>query len=128
MQTAITHVSRGGLTPRAVVEALFRQRHLFFWTASIILAATVLATVLKHKQYSSEMKFLVQNTRGNVVITPERTTSANVASDVSETQVNSELEILHSHDVLDPVADPDWPKVPVDQRSPSDIRRHEKLI
>jgi uncharacterized protein involved in exopolysaccharide biosynthesis len=128
MQTAITHVSRGGLTPRAVVEALFRQRHLFFWTASIILAATVLATVLKHKQYSSEMKFLVLNTRGNVVITPGRTSSANVASDVSETQVNSELEILHSHDVLDTAADPGWAHVPQSQRTPAAIRQHEGLI
>jgi uncharacterized protein involved in exopolysaccharide biosynthesis len=128
MQTAITNVSKGGLTPRAVVEALFRQKQLFFWMASLILVATVLATFLKHRQYSSEMKFLVLNSRGNVVITPGRTTSANVASDVSETQVNSELEILHSHDVLDPVADPDWARVPENQRTPVAIRRHERRI
>jgi uncharacterized protein involved in exopolysaccharide biosynthesis len=128
MQTAIANVPRGNLTSRAAVEALFRQKRLFLYIAGAILLTTAIFTVLKHKQYRSEMKFLVQNTRGNVVITPERTTSANVASDVSETQVNSELEILHSHDVLDPAADPDWSKVPVEQRSPSDIRRHEKLI
>src|ERR1700730_8270419 len=128
MQTAITNVSKGGLTPRAVVEALFRQKQIFFCTASIILAATLLATLLKHKQYSSEMKFLVLNTRGNVVITPGRTSSANVASDVSETQVNSELEILHSHDVLDTAADPGWARVPRSQRPPAAIRQHEGLI
>jgi len=128
MQTAITNVSRGGLTPRAVVEALFRQKRLFAWTVSTILVATLFATLLKHKQYSSEMKFLVLNTRGNVVITPGRTTSANVANDVSETQVNSELEILHSHDVLDAVADPDWARIPENQRTPVAIRQHEKLI
>jgi uncharacterized protein involved in exopolysaccharide biosynthesis len=126
MQTAI--VPRGNLTSRVAVEALFRQKRLFFYIAASILLATAFLTLVKHKQYRSEMKFLVQNTRGNVVITPERTTPANVASDVSETQVNSELEILHSHDVLDPVADPGWPRVPVEQRSPSDIHQHEKLI
>ena len=51
-----------------------------------------------------------------------------MASDVSETQVNSELEILHSHDVLDPVADPEWTRVPESQRTPATIRQHEKLI
>jgi uncharacterized protein involved in exopolysaccharide biosynthesis len=128
MQTAMMNVSRGSLTPRAGVEALFRQRSLFFWVSLSVLLATGLVTVLKHKQYSSQMKFLVQNTRGNVVITPERTTPTNVLSDVSETQVNSELEILHSHDVLDPVADPDWVKLPEAQRTPAATRRHEKLI
>src|SRR5450755_2004098 len=123
MQTAIANVPRGNLTSRAAVEALFRQKRLFLYIAGAILLTTAIFTVLKHKQYRSEMKFLVQNTRGNVVITPERT---NVASDVSETQVNSALEILHSLDGLDPAAGPDWSKVPVGQRSPSGIRRHEK--
>jgi uncharacterized protein involved in exopolysaccharide biosynthesis len=128
MQTAITNVPRGNLTPRAGVEALFRQRHLFVWITFSVLLITGLATFLRHKQYSSQMKFLVQNTRGNVVITAEKTTPTNVASDVSETQVNSELEILHSHDVLDAVADPDWAALPESQRTAAAIRQHEKLI
>ena len=49
-------------------------------------------------------------------------------SDVSETQVNSELEILHSHDVLDPVADPEWPTQSGAQRDSGATRKHEKLI
>lgn len=128
MQTAITTVSRGSLTPRAGLEALFRQRRLFLWVAVAVLLITGLATLAKHRQYSSEMKFLVQNNRGSVVITPEKTTPTTVVSDVSETQVNSELEILHSHDVLDPVADPEWAKLPEAQRNAGATRRHEKLI
>jgi succinoglycan biosynthesis transport protein ExoP len=42
--------------------------------------------------------------------------------------VNSELEILRSHDVLDPVADPAWEKLPANQRDASAIRRHEALL
>src|SRR6266480_1144678 len=102
MQTAIANMPRGNLTPRAGVEALFRQKTLFFWMVFVVLVATGLVTVLKHRQYTSQMKFLVQNTRGNVVITPDKTTQTSGASDVSETQVNSELELLHSHDVIDP--------------------------
>ncbi len=90
--------------------------------------ATLVLTFTKHKQYASEMKLLVQNTRGNVVISAERTTSPNMATDVTETQVNSELEILHSHDVVDPVADPTWASVPDDQRTLAAIRHHEKLV
>src|SRR5450432_4216625 len=128
MQTAITNVSKGNLTPRASVEAVFRQQRLFWWIALTVVLVTGVTTVLKHRQYASEMKFLVQNTRGNVVITAERTTPTNVVSDVTETQVNSELEILHSHDVLDPVADPDWAKLPEAQRTAIATREHEKLI
>jgi len=127
MQTAITTASRGNLTPRAGVEALFRQRQLFLWVVFIVLFATGLLTILKHRTYTSQMKFLVQNTRGNVVISAEKT-QANVASDVSETQVNSEVELLHSHDVVDPVADPEWATLSEKQRSPAATKRHEQLI
>ena len=34
-----------------------------------------------------------------------------LSSEVTEGEVNSELEILRSHDVLDPVADPTWGKI-----------------
>jgi uncharacterized protein involved in exopolysaccharide biosynthesis len=128
MQTAITHVARGNLTPRAGLEAMFRQRRLFAIVACTVFLLSALATLVRPRQYSSEMKFLVQNNRGNVVITPEKTTATTVVSDVNETQVNSELEILHSHDVLDPVADPGWSQFPEARRDLAALRNHEKLI
>jgi uncharacterized protein involved in exopolysaccharide biosynthesis len=128
METTLATVSRGTLTPRAGVEGFFRQRRLFAWVVLAILFVTALVTLLKPREYSSEMKFLIQNTRGNVVITPERTSASNAMTDVSETQVNSELEILHSHDVVDPVADPDWAKIPGSERTYEAVRRHEKKI
>ena len=127
MRTAIT-ISKVGLTPRTGVEAFFRRKQLFLWIVLTVVVATLLVTVFKPKQYSSEMKLLVQNTRGNVVITPERTTPSNVISDVSETQVNSELELLHSRDVVEPVADPGWTQIPAAERTPKAVRTHEKLI
>jgi uncharacterized protein involved in exopolysaccharide biosynthesis len=127
MQTALV-VSRPRVTPRVGVEAFFRRKRAFFWTVAITLFAAVLVTIFTPRRYASEMKFLVQNTRGNVVVTSERTNSAGAASDVTETQVNSELEILHSHDVVDPIADPEWAKSSADQRTPRMIRRHQKLL
>jgi uncharacterized protein involved in exopolysaccharide biosynthesis len=93
-----------------------------------VVLVTFLVTLLTPKQYSSEMQFLVQNARGNVVVTPERTSSSDMVSGVTEEQVNSELVILHSHDVADPVADPQWASLPESERTPTAIRQHEKLL
>jgi uncharacterized protein involved in exopolysaccharide biosynthesis len=128
MQTTLTTIPRGGLTARAGVEAFFRRRRLFSWVVLAILLITALVTLLKPREYVSEMKFLIQNNRGNVVITPERTAATNAVGDVTEAQVNSELEILHSHDVIDPVADADWSKTPGSEPSIDEIRKHEKRL
>jgi uncharacterized protein involved in exopolysaccharide biosynthesis len=116
------------LSLRVAIEALFRQKLLFASVATTVILMAIAASVLLPRQYMSEMKFLVQNARGNVVVTPEKTNPQNVASDVTETQVNSELEILRSHDVVDPVADPGWDKIPVNQQSPALVRHHEALL
>ncbi len=116
------------LSLRSATEALFRQKHLFLGAAGMVMFMALVASVLMPRQYASEMKFLVQNARGNVVVTPQRTNPQNVVSEVTETEVNSELEILRSHDVLDPVADPGWIKVPMSQQTPASIRQHEGLV
>ena len=134
MQTGLVktgHVFDAGTTNlslRIAIEALFRQKRLFLRVAATIMFLAIVISVVMPKQYVSEMKFLVQNARSNVVVTPEKTNPQNVASDVTETQVNSELEMLRSHDVLDPVADPAWDKIPVAQRDPDSIRQHEGLL
>lgn len=126
MQTN-TEIVTASTTPAAsaAVESFFRRRRLFLWTVLAIFVVTLGVTFLTRKQYSSDMKFLVQNTRENVLLTPERTAPSNLMTDVTETQVNSELEILHSRDVLDPVADPTWEQTPEADRSPQRIRQHE---
>src|SRR5579863_11421 len=113
---------------RLATEGFFRQRHLFWGIVGMVLLATIAATFLMPKRYLSEMKFLVQNGRENVVVTAERTNPPNVVSDVTEEQVNSELEILHSHDVIDPIADPGWASLTPDQQTPDAWRKHEKLL
>ena len=119
---------RSQASVRIAVEAFFRQWKLFFAASMAVLAITLLVTLVTHKEYRSEMKFLVQNARENVVVTPERTNPSNVVSDVTEAQVNSELEILHSHDVIDQIADPGWASVPLSQRSSSMVHHHEALL
>jgi uncharacterized protein involved in exopolysaccharide biosynthesis len=128
VQRSITTVPSSSLTPRVGIEAFFRHKKLFFWVASLTLLLTVLVTFSTRKQYLSEMKFIVQNTRGNVMITPEKTNSTSVVNDVTEAQVNSEVELLHSHDVLDPIADPEWVAIPESQRTAAQVNHHEKLL
>jgi uncharacterized protein involved in exopolysaccharide biosynthesis len=113
---------------RSGVEALFRHQRFFLGIGLVVVLATIALTFLPSKQYVSEMKFLVENARGNVVVTPERTTTSNMVTDVTETQVNSEIEILRSHDVLDPVADPTWDQVPANRRDAAANRMHEGRV
>src|SRR5579859_6523049 len=117
-----------GLSVRAGVEALFRQRRLFAIVAGVAFGATVALTLLTPKQYLSQTKFLVQNSRTNVLVTPQRTTAPNVVSGVTEEQVNSEIEILHSRDVLDPIADPGWKDLKPEERTQVANLQHEKIL
>jgi uncharacterized protein involved in exopolysaccharide biosynthesis len=49
------------------------------------------------------MKILVKNTRADVVITPEATNATSGNSEVTETQINSEIALLTSRDLLEQV-------------------------
>jgi uncharacterized protein involved in exopolysaccharide biosynthesis len=58
---------------------------------------------LTPNEYESRMKILVKNTRSDVPITPERTVGSAAApfiNEASENQINSEIELLTSEDLL----------------------------
>jgi uncharacterized protein involved in exopolysaccharide biosynthesis len=112
---------------RDLIETMFRRKAIVFITVPLVLLAVLLWTLFTGKLYQSEMKLLVQNARGNVVISTEKT-SASVSGDVTEEQINSELEVLRSHDVLDIVADPEWDQKPPSQRTPEEIAAHDKRL
>ena len=113
---------------RSGVEAFFRQKRLVGIVAAFVVVLTITLTLLMRRQYVSEMEFLVQNARQNVVVTPERT-NGNFQNEVTETQVNSEIEILRSHDVMDPVADPEWERLRPEQRNDEAAKRqHEARL
>lgn len=87
----------------------FLQPVIRHWklVVSILVAGTGLAallTVVIPARYESRMKFLVNNERADLVITPEKNQTAPVPGEVTETQVNSEIELLKSHDLLERVA------------------------
>jgi uncharacterized protein involved in exopolysaccharide biosynthesis len=113
---------------RSHVAALFRHRHLFLLTSAAIFCMSLALTFLVPSRYTSQMILLVQNARGNYVITPERTTTPAVVSDVSEEQMNSEAEVLNSRDILDGVVDPGWSSTPAYQRTDEQSKAHDKAV
>src|SRR6266702_2900130 len=110
------------VSARTVMEALFRQRRGFLIVFSVVVLLGALYILGSHKKYASEMKLLVQNSRSAEVITAGRVEAPAVVSEVSEEQLNSELEVLQSSDVLDEVVDPGWGRIPPYQRSRAEQR------
>jgi uncharacterized protein involved in exopolysaccharide biosynthesis len=128
LQHGATLTARPSASVRTATEALFRHKRLFLRCVAAVILLAVAFLIFIPREYASEMKILVQNARGNVIVSAERTNPINVVSDVTESQVNSELEILQSRDVLDPVADPGWHGVPLEHRSSSEIDQHEAIL
>ncbi|MEK6279129.1 MAG: Wzz/FepE/Etk N-terminal domain-containing protein [Acidobacteriota bacterium] len=87
---------------RDVVGGVFRHKLLICITFLIVTLGSAAVAFLMPNEYESRMKILVKNTRSDVPITPERSTTAgNVGeNEVSETQINSEIEVLTSDDLL----------------------------
>jgi uncharacterized protein involved in exopolysaccharide biosynthesis len=96
------------LTPVTVLEAGFRHSKMWFWVFGTVALAAIVITALTTKQYQSEMNIIVENSRGTMVITPERTTGASTVSGVTEEQVNSEMEVLRSKEIAEAAIDPEW--------------------
>ncbi|HEY1463590.1 MAG TPA: Wzz/FepE/Etk N-terminal domain-containing protein [Terriglobales bacterium] len=128
LQHGIPARAKPGTSLRAAVEALFRHKKIFMICVGTIGLLVAAFLIFIPREYSSEMKILVQNGRENVVVSAEATSPVNVVSDVTESQVNSELEILQSRDVLEPVADPAWRNTPEEQRNVAELEQHEAAV
>lgn len=88
---------------RDLAGALFRHKALICVTFLTVAIGTGVLTFLMPNEYESRLKILVKNTRSDVPITPERTTGTAgtyFENEVSETQINSEIELLTSDDLL----------------------------
>jgi uncharacterized protein involved in exopolysaccharide biosynthesis len=94
------------ISVRDVVGILFRHKLLICTTFLTVLVGTAVLTLLMPNEYEARMKILVKNTRSDVPITPERTTGTAgtyFENEVSENQINSEIELLTSEDLLNQV-------------------------
>jgi uncharacterized protein involved in exopolysaccharide biosynthesis len=90
-------------TARDLMAMLFRRRRILVFSFFGILLGTILVVIFQPNQYSSEMKILVKRGRLDPVVTPEATTTQPFDSVVTEEELNSEMELVKSRDLLEKV-------------------------
>ncbi len=96
-----TGFASGSISLRDGAGAMFRRRTLVVVTFLTVVLGTLVLTFILPNKYDSRIKILVKNQRVDVAITPEATAGAPaVESEVSENQINSEIELLTGRDLL----------------------------
>jgi uncharacterized protein involved in exopolysaccharide biosynthesis len=90
-------------TLRDIVTPLFRQRKVMLFTFSGLLLSTILGIILLPNHYQAEMKILVKRERLDAAVSPGRDAALTNPGDVTEEELNSEVELLKSRDLLEKV-------------------------
>lgn len=88
---------------RDLAAPLFRHRSLVGVSFVGILLGSALAAFLLPKQYQAEMKILVRRERVDPVVTADKTAVIEPHPEVTEEELQSEVELLKSRDLLEQV-------------------------
>jgi uncharacterized protein involved in exopolysaccharide biosynthesis len=92
------------LSVRDFLTPLFRRRRLLMVTFLCVLAAIILLAALTGPSYSSRMAILVNQERVDPLVSTEATTQVvTTENPVTPEEINSEVELLSSRDVLEQV-------------------------
>lgn len=83
-----------------VAAVLRRRRGQILIAFALTLAAAGAATLLMPKKYETRMKVMVKNERAAMIVSPDRNGTPGYRGDVSESQINSEIELLTSNNLL----------------------------
>ncbi len=96
------------------IAAIFRRRWQQITLVFLLTAGAVaVGTLAMPKQYETRMKVLVKNERADMIVSPDQNRASGYRGEVSENQINSEIELLTSNNLLWQVAD----KCGLDHRS-----------
>lgn len=90
-------------TLRDIATPLFRHPKLVVLTFLALVLGTVLGIVLLPKDYEAKMKLLVKRERVDAAVSPGRDAVMSTTSEVTEEELNSEVELLKSRDLLEKV-------------------------
>ncbi|HEY1303105.1 MAG TPA: Wzz/FepE/Etk N-terminal domain-containing protein [Vicinamibacterales bacterium] len=90
-------------TIRDLLSIGFRQRRLVLVSFLVTFSAACLLVLLRPAQYESEMKILVKRERVDPLVTPEASSQQSTWPGVTEEELNSEVELLKSRDLLEHV-------------------------
>jgi len=91
-----------GPTARDVAAIIFRQKKILLVSFVVILLGIVFSGVLK-PQYQAQMKILVRRERVDPVVTSQLNAPQFGREEVTEAELNSEVELLNSRDLLQKV-------------------------
>ena len=90
-------------TLRDLLAIAFRHRRLMMISFLGILFGSILTAVLQPNRYEAGMKILVKRERVDPVVTSEASTLPQFSVGVTEEELNSELELLKSRDLLEKI-------------------------
>jgi hypothetical protein len=90
-------------TLRDIAMPLFRHTRLMMVTFLAIVSAAILGVVLLPAGYQAKMKILVKRERMDAAVSPGRDAAMASPGDVTEEELNSEVELLKSRDLLEKV-------------------------
>ena len=88
---------------RDMASVCFRHRRLAILTFCCVVAVCILYVFVVPRTYRAETEILVKRERADPVVTPDHNASPILTADVSEEDLNSEVELLRSRDLLDKV-------------------------
>ena len=88
---------------REAVAVIFRRKRMIVGVFLAVFSLVGGVTVLLPNQYEARTKILVKNSRADVIVSPEQTNKTTSTGEVSELQVNSEIELIQSRDLLEAV-------------------------
>ena len=88
---------------RGLLGPIYQHRWAALLTFVVIFGGATVGILLIRPEYSSTMKVLVKRERMDPVMTPSANASAQTSQDVTEEELNSEVEILKSRDLLEQV-------------------------
>jgi uncharacterized protein involved in exopolysaccharide biosynthesis len=91
------------LTPRDIASVLFRRLRLIIAAFLVIFLGTVAWTCMLPRTYEASMKILVKHERPEPVVSADSGTQSGTIREVSQEDLNSEVELLRSHDLLEKV-------------------------
>ena len=100
MEETTTETKNGIYTLEYFLGAFFRHKQVAGVVFIGVFALAAVISLMMPKQYDSSMKLLVKSERADLVVSPEAHPAASTRSEVTESQINSEIELLTSDEIL----------------------------
>lgn len=87
-------------TLRDVAVIIFRHKRILGLCFGGMLLGTLLTVLLMPAEYKAQAKILVKRERVDPVVSPEQNTPLQIRDEISEEELNSEIALIESDDVL----------------------------